>query len=130
MVWAKGNTPGMGDLTMPWGTSHEDIHVLGKGWDREGTGQKRMGSVINGAAGSSGAHGSASATGHPTPKPVPLMENLILRCPPGVIADPFAGSGATLVAARNLGRRVIGVELEERYCEGIADRMSQGALIF
>lgn len=130
LIWAKLGTPGMGDLSMPWGTSHEDIHVLGGGWDREATGQKRSGSVITGSGVRGGAAGAENATGHPTPKPVPLMENLIQRCPPGLIAEPFAGSGATLVAARNLGRKAIGVELEERYCEGIAQRLSQGALIF
>ena len=128
LIWHKGATPGMGDLTMPWGTSHEEIHVIGTGWDRESTGQKRSSSIITCQARASGAHGEATQFGHPTPKPVALMESLILRCPPGVIADPFAGSGSTLVAARNLGRRAIGVELEERYCELIAQRLSQGAL--
>lgn len=68
--------------------------------------------------------------GHPTPKPVGLMEKLIERCAPGVIADPFAGSGATLLAGRNLGRKVIAVELEEKYCEGMALRLSQQVFDF
>lgn len=128
IIWWKESTPGMGDLSMPWGPAHEDIHVLGRGWNRAATGHKRVGSVITTRAAVGGAAGPGNATGHPTPKPVGLMERLLERCPPGAIADPFMGSGSTLVAAKALGRRAIGVEVDERYCEIAARRLDQGVL--
>ena len=121
LIWDKGLV-GMGALDLPWGPSHEEIYVLGTGFVG-----KRGKSVLH-------IQGLTSTDperfGHPTPKPVPLMETLIAHCPPGCIADPFAGSGSTLVAAKLLGRKAVGVELEEKYCEIAARRLSQGVLDF
>jgi len=133
-IWDKGTDVGMGDLSIPWGNSFEEIYVLGKwpklkagGAARDGGTPARVPAVLR--------HNkpnvaSPDRPNHPTPKPIPLMERLIEKCPPGAIADPFAGSGSTLVAAKNLGRKVIGVELEERYCEIIAKRCAQDVLDF
>lgn len=53
------------------------------------------------------------------------MELLISRCPDGAVADPFAGAGGTLIAARNLGRKAVGVEVDEKYAEIAASRLSE-----
>lgn len=74
-----------------------------------------------------GPRGIATRAGHPHAKPIDVMEQLIQRTE-GVIADPFAGSGSTLLAARNQGRRVIGVEIHEPYCELIAKRLERTPL--
>ena len=118
LTWDKGPASGMGDLSIPWKPNTEEIYVLGRGF----TGH-RGSSVLTGHTVVTWA---SKGREHPNMKPVSLMERLIEKTI-GVVADPFAGSGSTLVAARNLGRKAIGVELEEKYCEIIAKRLSQGA---
>ncbi len=118
LIWSKGSDPGMGDLSMPWGNSDEEIYVIGDGW-RGVRGANVL--VFNKPP-------VNNRPDHPTPKPVALMHHLISRCPLGTILDPFAGSGTTLVAAKQLGRRAIGIEIEERYCEIAAKRLAQGVL--
>jgi DNA modification methylase len=74
----------------------------------------------------------ADRHGHPAPFPLELARRCIrLSTWPGeTVLDPFAGTGTTLLAARQLGRRAIGVERSERYCELAVQRLAQGALDF
>ena len=68
---------------------------------------------------------------HPTQKPVGLMEWCIKKASPiGNILDPFMGSGTTLVAAKNLNRKAIGIEIEERYCKIAVSRLKQEVFDF
>lgn len=68
---------------------------------------------------------------HPTQKPVGIITPLIdYSCiPGGLILDPFMGSGSSLVAARDSGRKAIGIEISEEFCERAVRRLSQGSLL-
>jgi len=126
LIWhKKGSVFGIANASFI--SQDEEIYVTGAGFVKS---SPPMRSVIATSEPRQGKYGAAAMAGHPTPKPLGLMELLIDRCPPGVVADPFAGSGATLIAARNLGRMAIGVEIEERYCELIAKRLAQQAFNF
>jgi DNA modification methylase len=69
-------------------------------------------------------------TGHPSQKPIALIEELVKRYSKenDVIFDPFMGSGTTLRASKELGRWCIGIEIEEKYCEIAAKRLSQSVM--
>ncbi len=113
LVWDK-KRPGMNGG--PWRYRHESIYVT-TGFERT---DDAAVSVLT---------AWPDQTDHIHAKPLPLMVSLVRAAPLGVIADPFAGSGTTLVAAAQVGRRAIGVEIEERYCELLATRLSQGVLL-
>ena len=72
-----------------------------------------------------GAFGNDAAKRvHPTQKPVVLLEDILVRWVPEgcIVADPFAGSGSTLIAAENLGRHCYAIEIDPGYCDVIVDR--------
>lgn len=73
---------------------------------------------------------SSQGQGHPTSKPLPMVSQMVrwFTNPGDTILDPFAGSGTTLRAAKDEGRKAIGVELDEHYCEVIAKRLTQDTL--
>jgi len=100
-----------------WGQIGQSAYLSDDG------GPRLMRSVIRVAS----EHGRAE---HPTQKPLGIVSPLIhYSCPPGgMVLDPFMGSGTTLVAAIRLGRRAIGIEIEERYCEVAAKRLAQSVM--
>ena len=110
----------MGDLSLPWKPSHEEIYVLGGPWD----GRRDCGSVLQGRVQAMAKCGRR----HPHEKDVATLRLLIDKCVAGVVLDPFMGSGTTLRAAKDLGRKAIGIEIEERYCEIAAKRLAQEVL--
>ena len=124
LIWDKGGAVGMGDLSMPWKPSFEEIYVIGDGFHgRRNGGVLRY--VVN-ASNKGGVNGDGWL--HPNEKPIPLMRDLLGKCPPGVIVDPFMGSGSTLRAAKDLGRRAIGIEVDSKWCEVAVKRLAQEVL--
>jgi hypothetical protein len=112
IVWDKLNTmPSFGDCELAW------TNVPRK-------------SVAKFTIEYNGLLGKEAQRWHPTQKPVRLMRWCVERYtdPVATILDPFMGSGTTLRAAKDLGRKAIGIEIEERYCEIAAKRMSQMVL--
>ena len=112
-VWHRANVNGR-----PWEPAYHYAE----------DGSKRRSEVLRHAAVFDGAGpGCAEYLGHPTQKPIALMGALI-RKTSGTILDPFCGVGSTLRAAKDNGRRAIGVEINERYCETAARRLAQESL--
>lgn len=126
VVWGANNSPGYHDCGwLVWDKERYGADLFGDGelaacselrkvrlftsrWDRQ--------------------HGVGWTGSHPTEKPVGLMVWCLSFLPGGVVCDPFAGGGSTLLACRDRGRRAIGIEIEERYCEIAANRLAQGVL--
>jgi site-specific DNA-methyltransferase (adenine-specific) len=92
-----------GDCAMP--VDFKSLHAIQHGYGKEGI-------------------------GHPSPKPEILMRWLVCELSEAgqTVLDPFMGSGTTLRAAKDLGRRAVGIEISEAFCEIAARRMAQEVL--
>lgn len=121
LIYDKGASAGFTGAVGGYRRNVEAIYLLGR--HPSGLGGR---SAVLGTVASTGGN-LARTTGHPHTKPVDLMATLVEAAGESV-ADPFAGSGSTLVAARQLGLKAIGVEIDESYCEVAARRLSQGVL--
>lgn len=107
LVWDKGQRINQSDGELAWTSEQKALRIFTK---------NRMTIQQDGAE-------------HPTQKPLSLMRWCLSLHPEAkLILDPFMGSGTTLRAAADLGRKAIGIEIEEAYCEIAAKRMSQTVL--
>jgi len=97
-------------------------------WSNQRSGFDRIIRVLHGGVVNADGHGPRM---HPTQKPLAVIRQLVIWYtePAMTILDPFMGSGTTLRAAKDLGRKAIGIEIEEHYCEIAADRMAQMVLV-
>jgi hypothetical protein len=126
LIYAKPKDAGRRGATGGFRRDAEAIYLLGP-WPSGISGRSSV--LRSGAVMSSGGAGLSHRYGHPHAKPVDVLEQLLCALPgPGTVADPCAGAGSTLVAARNLGLPAIGVEVDEGYATRAAERLSQQTL--
>jgi DNA modification methylase len=123
LVWHKPADSGLVGSVTGFRRDAEPIFLTGQ-WPIKTV---RWSSVISVSRGMSAI---TTETGHPHTKPLELVERLIDVADAHTILDPFMGSGTTLVAAKNLGQKAIGIEIEEKYCEIAAKRLSQEVMQF
>ena len=121
LVWDKGPACGGMNFHAPWRMNWELIFIRGHAFK----GGMGLGILTDFWQVTWESHGRK----HQHEKPVPLLRYLIKQAPDAhTILDPFMGSGTTLRAAKDLGRKAIGIEIEERYCEIAAKRLQQEVL--
>ena len=107
LIWDKGESAGMGNLSIPWKPNYDFIHIFGTGWKG-----KRNSSILSEVNISRIAMGRM----HPHEKPISLIRQIIEKLPKEcTILDPFMGSGTTGVACVQTNRNFIGIEIDPGY---------------
>lgn len=112
LVWDKLNSGDFADCELAWTNLKKAVRIKRHLWN----GMLRQ--------------DNEPRLGHPTQKPLGVMEWAKGFTDGEIVLDPFAGSGTTMVAAKNLGRKGIAIEIEERYCEIMAKRLAQEVFTF
>ena len=114
LVWDKDNTGDFADCELAWTNLKKAVRRLKWRWN--GMLQENM--------------ANKELREHPTQKPLEVMKWAMKHAPEDcqTILDPFMGSGTTLRAAKDLGRKAIGIEIEEKYCEIAVNRLRQEVL--
>jgi len=116
LTWEKGSALGMGDLSLPWKPSTEEIYVIGRGF----AGKRDCGSTLYHPPVQSMAKNGRR---HPNEKPVGLLAMLLRKLPAGNVCDPFMGSASCGEAAVKMGRRFVGIEVDPGYYSIACERM-------
>jgi DNA modification methylase len=124
LIWDKGGHVGMGDLSLPWKPNTEEIYIIGGGFEG-----KRDTSILRYPAPVTW-NSTRGGRLHPHEKPVALIHALLAKHPGKTVLDPFMGSGPIARACADTGRRYIGIELSEVYCERAVMRLQQAVLPF
>jgi len=115
LVWDKDNgSTDFADCELAWATMQKAVRKFR--WKWQGMLQERAGDKKEHRV-------------HPTQKPLPLMKWCLGLVPEAkTILDPFMGSGTTIVASKHEGRKAVGIEISEQYCEAAVRRLEQGVL--
>jgi len=114
LVWDKDNTGDFADCELAWTNMSRAVRKFKWRW--------------NGMLQEHGGDKKEVRT-HPTQKPLALMRWCLTLVPDAeTVLDPFMGSGTTLLAAKLEGRKAVGIEINEKYCEAAADRLRQKVL--
>lgn len=124
LVWHKPPDSGIYGSTTGFRRDAEPIFLVGP-WPQRTV---ALSSVIRSSR--NGQSWITVEAQHSHAKPLDIVRSLIDFCGSDLVLDPFMGSGTTLRAAKDLGRKAIGIEIEERYCEIAANRLRQGVLNF